>query len=149
MVLKIKMLILKLDKTVVYINLSDKMLYQKGSATLTPKANEVLGKIAKIVESRPDMEVMVEGHTDNTPIRSTTEDNWDLSVRRAVAVVKVLQNTYKVAPARLIASGRGEYLPIAPNTTEDGKSLNRRTRIIILPQLNQFYELLNPNNVPK
>ncbi|MCS7005895.1 MAG: OmpA family protein [Cytophagales bacterium] len=139
----------KVDKTVVYINLSDKMLYQTGSATLTPRAKEVLGKIAKIIESRPDIEVMVEGHTDNTPIRSTTEDNWDLSVKRSVAVVKVLQNDYKVTPSRLIAAGRGEYLPIAPNTTEEGKALNRRTRIILLPQLNQFYELLNPNNVPQ
>lgn len=139
----------KVDKTVVFINLSDKMLYQSGSSNLTPKANEVLGKIAKIIQSRPELEVMVEGYTDNLPIKNAClEDNWDLSVKRATSVVRVLQKTYAIDPKRLIASGRGEYNTLAPNTTEEGRSINRRTRIIILPKLDQFYDLLNPNKVP-
>lgn len=140
----------KVDKTVVFVNLSDKMLYQSGSATLTPRAQEVLGKIAQIVESRPDLEVMVEGYTDNVPIKNNcVEDNWDLSVKRATSVVRTLQTRYKVNPNRLIAAGRSEYNALASNDTEAGRATNRRTRIIILPKLDQFYDLLNPNNVPK
>jgi chemotaxis protein MotB len=140
----------KVDKTVVYINLSDKMLYQSGSATITPKAKEVLGKIAQIIESRPDLEVMVEGYTDNQPINtSCITDNWDLSVKRATSVVRTLQKDYKVDPNRLVAAGRGEYNALASNDTPEGRSTNRRTRIIILPKLDQFYDLLNPNQVPK
>jgi chemotaxis protein MotB len=140
----------KVDKTVVFVNLSDKMLYQTGSSTLTPRAHEVLGKIAKIVESRPDLEVMVEGYTDNVPIKNACmEDNWDLSVKRATSVVRVLQKNYNINPNRLIAAGRGEYNTLATNSTETGRSINRRTRIIILPKLDQFYDLLNPNKVPE
>ncbi len=140
---------IKVDKTVVFINLSDKMLYQSGSSTITPRANEVLGKIAKIIQSRPDLEVMVEGYTDNMPIRSSClEDNWDLSVKRATSVVRVLQKNYGIDPNRLIASGRGEYNILATNDTPEGRATNRRTRIIILPKLDQFYDLLNPNNIP-
>lgn len=140
----------KVDKTVVFVNLSDKMLFQSGSASLTPRAQEVLGKIAEIVKSRPDLEVMVEGYTDNVPIKNNCiEDNWDLSVKRSTSVVRVLQNAYKIDPNRLIAAGRGEYNALASNATPEGRSTNRRTRIIILPKLDQFYELLNPNNVPK
>jgi len=138
---------IKVDKTVVFVNLSDKMLYQSGSANLTPKANEVLGKIAKIIESRPDLEVMVEGYTDDRPINtSCMSDNWDLSVKRATSVVRVLQKNYGVNPDRLIAAGRGQYNVLASNNTPEGRAMNRRTRIIILPQLNQFYDLLNPAN---
>jgi len=141
---------IKVDKTVVFINLSDKMLYQSGSANLTPKANEILSKIAKIIESRPDLEVMVEGYTDNKPIsNSCITDNWDLSVKRATSVVRTLQKNYGVNPNRLIAAGRGEYNTMAPNDTEANRAINRRTRIIILPKLNQFYDLLDPNTVPK
>lgn len=141
---------IKVDKTVVMINLSDKMLYQSGSANLTPKANEVLGKIAKIIESRPDLEVMVEGYTDNVPIKNNCmEDNWDLSVKRSTAVVRLLQKSYNINPNRLIAAGRSEYNALAANDTPEGRSTNRRTRIIILPKLDQFYDLLNPNMVPK
>lgn len=140
---------IKVDKTVVFINLSDKMLYQSGSSNLTPKANEVLGKIAQIVASRPDLEVMVEGYTDNIPVRnSCMEDNWDLSVKRATSVVRVLQNTYGINPDKLIAAGRGQYNTLASNNTAEGRAINRRTRVIILPKLDQFYDLLNPNNVP-
>ncbi|MFT7606429.1 MAG: chemotaxis protein MotB [Saprospiraceae bacterium] len=139
----------KVDKTVVFINLSDKMLYQSGSANLTSKANEVLGKIAKIIESRPDFEVMVEGYTDNVPIsNSCVTDNWDLSVKRATSVVRVLQNTHNIDPNRLIAAGRGQYNTLAGNDTAEGRSTNRRTRIIILPKIDQFYDLLNPDKVP-
>lgn len=140
----------KVDKTVVFVNLSDKMLFSSGSANLTPKANEVLGKIAKIVESRPDLEVMVEGYTDSQPIKnSCIQDNWDLSVKRSTSVVRVLQTNYGIDPNRLIAAGRGEYNALESNETAEGRSINRRTRIIILPKLDQFYDLLNPNMVKK
>jgi len=141
---------IKVDKTVVFINLSDKMLYSSGSSTLTSKANMVLGKIAKIIESRPNLEVMVEGYTDNLPIRnSCMDDNWDLSVKRATSVVRVLQKQYNIDPNRLIAAGRGEYNTLASNDTYEGRQTNRRTRIIIMPKLNQFYDLLNPANAPQ
>ena len=141
---------INVDKTVVFINLSDKMLYESGSSKLTPRANEVLGKIAQIIESRPELEVMVEGYTDNVPVKSNClEDNWDLSVKRATSVVRVLQTTYGINPDKLIAAGRGEYNALSTNETAEGRTINRRTRIIILPKLNQFYDLLNPNNVAK
>ncbi|MEM7104795.1 MAG: OmpA family protein [Bacteroidota bacterium] len=137
------------DKTVVMINLSNKMLYKSGSANLTSRANEVLAKIAKIVESRPDVEVMVEGHTDNVPIKTSgIKDNWDLSVKRATSVVRALQDKHNIEPAKLVAAGRGEYMPIASNETVEGRATNRRTRIIIMPKLDQFYDLLNPDKVP-
>lgn len=140
----------QVDKTVVFINLSDKMLFQSGSASITPRANEVLGKIAKIIESRPDLEVMVEGYTDNVPINSDCyQDNWDLSVKRSTSVVRVLQNTFNIDPNRLIAAGRGEYNTLASNATAEGRATNRRTRIIIMPKLNEFYDLLNPELAPE
>lgn len=139
----------KVDKTVVFVNLSDKMLYQSGSANITPRAQEVLSKIAQIVQSRPELDVMVEGYTDNVPISTACiQDNWDLSVRRATSVVRVLQNTYGVNPDKLIAAGRGEYNTLVDNSTEANRSINRRTRIILLPRLGQFYDLLNPNSLP-
>lgn len=135
----------KVDKTVVFINLSDKMLFQSGSYLLTPRAGEVLAKIADIIKSKPDLDLMVEGYTDNVPIRtSCIEDNWDLSVRRASQVVKTLQKNYGVNPDKLIAAGRGEYNRLAENDTPDGKAMNRRTRVILLPKLGQFYDLLKP-----
>ncbi|MEP6646954.1 MAG: OmpA family protein [Saprospiraceae bacterium] len=141
---------INVDKTVVMINLSDKMLYQSGSANLTSRANDVLGKIATIINSRPDLEVMVEGYTDNVKIQNDCiKDNWDLSVKRATAVVRVLQTKYNIDPNRLIAAGRGEYNTLASNDSPDGRATNRRTRIIILPKLNQFYDLLDPDKVPK
>ncbi len=141
---------IKVDKTVVFINLSDKMLYQSGSSNLTPRAEEVLGKIATIIKAKPDVEVMVEGYTDNLPISNEcVRDNWDLSVRRSTAVIRVLQDKYKVDPNKLIAAGRGEYNTLASNDTEEGRAKNRRTRIIILPKIDQFYDLLNPANAVK
>jgi chemotaxis protein MotB len=140
----------KVDKTVVFVNLSDKMLYQSGKAVITPQANVVLGKIAQIVKSRPELEVMVEGYTDNVPIKNACmDDNWDLSVKRATSVVRALQWSHGVDPNRLVAAGRGQYNILASNDTEAGRAINRRTRIILLPKLDQFYDLLNPNNVPK
>ncbi|WMX16291.1 MULTISPECIES: OmpA family protein [unclassified Aureispira] len=140
----------KVDKTVVFINLSDKMLYNSGSYKLTPKASEVLGKIAKIVESKPNFEVMVEGYTDNDPIsKECIEDNWDLSVKRSTSVVRELQMKYNINPDRLIAAGRGEHNTLVPNDSPENKAINRRTRIIILPKLDQFYDLLSPSSMPK
>ena len=132
------------------MNISDKMLFQSGSSYINPKAKTVLGKIAEIIKSRPELEVMVEGYTDNVPIRSSCiEDNWDLSVKRATSVVRVLQKDYNIDPNRLIAAGRGEYNTLTTNDTQEGRATNRRTRIIILPKLDQFYDLLNPDKVPK
>jgi len=137
---------IKVDKTVVYINLSDKMMYNSGSYTITDRAKQVLGKIAAIVASRPEVDVMVEGYTDNNPIHTTCiDDNWDLSVKRATSVVRVLQKDYNVDPNKLIAAGRGEYNTLVPNDNPDDMQTNRRTRIIILPRLNQFYDLLDPS----
>jgi chemotaxis protein MotB len=138
----------EVDKTVVMINLSDKMLYQSGSSNLTPRATEVLGKIAQIINERPELEVMVEGYTDNVPINTgCLKDNWDLSVKRATSVVRVLQTKYNIDPNRMIAAGRGEYNILASNSTAEGRATNRRTRIIIMPKLNQFYDLLDPKLV--
>lgn len=141
---------IKVDKTVVYINLSDKMLYTSGSSTITEKADGVLGKIAAIVKARPEVEVMVEGYTDNIPIsNSCLTDNWDLSVKRATSVVRALQTQHNIDPNRLIAAGRGQYNTLASNDTFEGRATNRRTRIIILPKLDQFYDLLDPSQVPE
>ncbi|NND32422.1 MAG: OmpA family protein [Saprospiraceae bacterium] len=140
----------KVDKTVVFINLSDKMLYRSGSAEISDRANEVLGKIATIIESRPDVEVLVEGYTDNVPIQNQCmQDNWDLSVKRATSVVRALQENHDIDPNRLIAAGRGEWNTLATNDTEEGRSINRRTRIVIMPKLDQFYDLLNPKMAAK
>src|ERR1043165_6167447 len=125
---------IKVDKTVVFINLSDKMLYTSGSYTLTKRAKEVLGKIATLVKSRPEVDVMVEGYTDNKAIsNSCVTDNWDLSVKRSTSVIRVLQKDYQIDPNKLIAAGRGEYNALAANDTEEGRATNRRTRIIIMP----------------
>ena len=138
----------KVDKTVVFINLSDKMLFESGSYQLTPRANEVLEKIATIANSKPDLELLVEGYTDNVRIaNSCMEDNWDLSVKRSTSVVRKLQKDFGVNPNKLIAAGRGEYNALADNSTDVGRSINRRTRIILMPKLNQFYDLLKPMDV--
>lgn len=136
---------IKVDKGVVYIDISDKMLFKSGSYDITDRAKEVLGKVAMVLKNQPDIEFMVEGHTDNVPYSGgVLIDNWDLSVKRATSVVRVLQKQYGLEPARMAAAGRGEYKPIADNSTAEGKSANRRTRIVILPQLDQFFKLLEP-----
>ncbi|WP_432708906.1 OmpA/MotB family protein [Pedobacter sp.] len=133
----------KIDKGVIYIDISDKLLFETGRYKITERAREVLGKVAKVLLKQPDIEFMVEGHTDAVPYhQGVLLDNWDLSVKRATAVVRVLQDEYGIPPARITAAGRGEYVPVAPNDTEYGRSLNRRTRIVILPQLDQFFKLL-------
>ena len=138
---------IKVDKGVVYIDISDKLLFESGNYEVRPKAREVLGKVAQVLNNQPDIEFMVEGHTDNVPYRSgPLLDNWDLSVKRATSVIRILQNEYGVPPARMTAAGRGEYVPLMPNDTAGGKATNRRTRIVILPQLDQFFKLLeNPD----
>lgn len=131
------------EKTVVYINISDKLLFKSGSATISKRANEVLGKVAKVIAAQPTLEVMVEGYTDNKPISTAgIKDNWDLSVKRATSVVRVLQNDFEIAPERLVAAGRSEYKPVASNDTVEGRQKNRRTRIVLIPQLDQFFDLL-------
>lgn len=137
---------IKVDKTVVMVNISDKMLFSSGSFRLSSRANEVLGKIAQIIQSRPDLEVMIEGYTDNVSINTEClTDNWDLSTKRATSVVRALQGTFKIDPNRLIAAGRGEYNVLTSNDTPEGRATNRRTRIILMPKLDQFYDLLNPD----
>jgi chemotaxis protein MotB len=136
---------IKVDKGVVYIDISDKLLFKSGKYEVTPQAKEVLGKVAAVLKNQPDMEFMVEGHTDNVPYHSAVLlDNWDLSVKRATAIIRILQNEYGIEPAKMAASGRGEYNPITDNTTPQNRAVNRRTRIVILPQLDQFFKLLEP-----
>lgn len=133
----------KVLKGVVYISLADNMLYRSGSYEISDKAMETLSKIAKIIKDYKDYDVMVEGNTDNVPInRTNIRNNWDLSALRASSVVQVLQNKFGIDPARLSAAGRGEYRPIADNTTESGRQRNRRTEIIITPNLDQFMDLI-------
>lgn len=134
---------INIEKTVVYISIADKLLFKSGSAVVSEKAKVVLGKVATVVSSRPDMEVQVEGYTDNVSISTNCmKDNWDLSVARATAVVRVLQNDFDINPNRLIAAGRSEYVTLASNDTAEGRSINRRTRIVILPKLEEFFEIL-------
>ena len=134
---------IKVDKGVVYVDISDKLLFASGKYAVTQRAQEVLGKVATVLKAQPDIEFMVEGHTDNVPFRhGDLLDNWDLSVKRATAVVRILQNKYGLEPAHIAAAGRSEYVPVASNATADGRALNRRTRIVILPQLDQFFKLL-------
>lgn len=132
---------------VVYISLSDKMLFKSGSAKIQVQAETVLGKIAKVVNDHNDLEILVEGHTDNVPIKTDClDDNWDLSVMRATAVVRMLQSKFNVAPERMTAGGRSEYVPKASNETAENRSINRRTEIIILPKLDQFFQLVAPQD---
>jgi len=137
---------IKVDKGVVYIDISDKLLFKSGSYDVNERASEVLGKVALVLKNQPDIEFMVEGHTDNVAYKgnSLLQDNWDLSVKRATAVVRLLQNKYGLDPAHITAAGRSEYVPVADNSTAEGKAANRRTRIVILPQLDQFFKLLEP-----
>jgi chemotaxis protein MotB len=135
---------INVDKGVVYVSISDKLLFKSGSFTVNNAAKEVLGKVAKVINDKPELEFMVEGHTDNVPIKvEGTQDNWDLSVRRATAIVRILQKDFGIAPKRMTAAGRGEYIPVADNDSSAGRAKNRRTRIVVLPKLDQFYDLIN------
>ncbi len=131
------------EKGVVYVSISDKLLFGAGSNTVTSEAKGVLAKVAKVLNDRPDIDFLVEGHTDNQPIeKSNYKDNWDLSVLRATAVARVLQNDFKIDPKRITAGGRSFYAPIADNSSAGGRAKNRRTRIVILPKLDQFFGII-------
>ncbi|RMG67094.1 MAG: flagellar motor protein MotB [Bacteroidetes bacterium] len=130
----------------VYVSLSDQLLFQSGSANVNQKGREALLKVADVLKKNPDIQVRIEGHTDNVPIQTSRfQDNWDLSVIRATSVVRILVWSGGVAPERLIPSGRSQYFPVADNGTKDGKAQNRRTEIILTPDLGELFELLNQN----
>lgn len=134
---------ISVEKGVVFVSISDKLLFTSGSYNVTNKAKEVLGKVAKVVNNKPDFEFMVEGHTDNVPYRSgVLLDNWDLSSKRATSVVRILQNDFGVDPARMTAAGRSYYVPLMGNDTAADRAKNRRTRIVVLPKLDQFYSMI-------
>ena len=131
------------EKTVVFISISDKLLFKSGSYNVTDGAYTVLEKIAKVINDQPQMEVMIEGHTDTTPIkRDIIQDNWDLSALRATSITRILQYKFGVKPNRLIAAARSQYIPLVSNDTPENRAKNRRTKIIIMPKLNQFFDLL-------
>ena len=134
---------INVEKGVVFISISDKLLFNSGSYYVSDRAKEVLGKVAQVVLDKPEIEFMVEGHTDNVPIQNEVlQDNWDLSVKRATSVVRVLQEDFNVPPQRMTAAGRSYYIPLMDNETAEGRAKNRRTRIVVLPKLDQFYDLI-------
>ena len=134
---------ISVEKGVVFVSISDKLLFTSGSYNITNKAKDVLGKVAKVVNNKPDFEFMVEGHTDSVPYRSgVLLDNWDLSAKRATSVVRILQNDFGVDPARMTAAGRSYYVPLMGNDTAADRAKNRRTRIVVLPKLDQFYSMI-------
>ncbi len=133
-----------IDKTVVMISISDKLLFNSGSYKVSGKADTILKKIADVINSEPSMEVMVEGHTDSKTISTQMfQDNWDLSVKRATSIVRKLQNKFGVDPSKLIAAGRSSYVPLVDNDSKESRSKNRRTRIVIIPNLDKFFALLD------
>ncbi|WP_396217307.1 flagellar motor protein MotB [Flavobacterium sp.] len=134
---------INVEKGVVMISIADNLLFKSGSFEVNAKAKNVLAKVAKVINSKPDFECMVEGHTDNVPFKSAVLlDNWDLSVKRSTAIVRVLHNDLGVNPKQLIPAGRSSYVPLVANNTPANKAKNRRTRIIIMPKIDQFYEML-------
>lgn len=138
---------IEVKKGVVYISISDKLLFKSGSAEINARAETVLGKIARVLNDHDELEILVEGHTDNVPISTACmNDNWDLSVKRATSVVRTLQVKHGIAPERMTAGGRSEYIPKESNKTPEGRQANRRTEIIILPELDQFFQLLDPTS---
>lgn len=136
-----------IDETVVMITVSDKLLFNSGSARVNPKANNLLSRLAAVINSEPALEVMVEGHTDSQTVKpgAYIKDNWELSVERSTAVIRKLQDDYGVDPAKLIAAGRSSFHPLTENDTKEGRAINRRTRIVILPNLDKFLALLSAN----
>jgi len=133
---------INVEKGVVFISIADKLLFQSGSYNVTSKAKDILAKVAKVVNSKPDFECMVEGHTDNVPYRKEPLlDNWDLSVKRSTSIIRVLQEL-GVNPAQLIAAGRADYVPLVSNDTAENRATNRRTRIVVLPKIDQFYDMV-------
>ncbi|MFD2573487.1 flagellar motor protein MotB [Spirosoma soli] len=140
----------EVKKGVVYVSISDKLLFKSGSYDITPRAETVLGKVAKVVNDHKELDILVEGHTDIVPISTASiKDNWDLSALRATSVVRTLQSKFGVAPERMTAGGRSEYIPKDDNTTSTGRQQNRRTEIIITPKLDQFFNLLSNGQAGK
>ena len=135
---------INVEKGVVFISIADKLLFKSGSYVVSDKAKEVLAKVAKVVNDKPTFECMVEGHTDNIPFTGNAVllDNWDLSVKRSTAIVRVLVKELNVNPKQLIAAGRGEFIPLVENTTAENRATNRRTRIVVLPKIDEFYEMI-------
>ncbi|AWM14871.1 OmpA family protein [Flavobacterium sp. NRK F10] len=134
---------IKVEKGVVMISIADNLLFKSGSYEVSDKAKGVLGKVAKVINSKPDFECMIEGHTDNVPIKNAVLlDNWDLSVKRATSIVRVLQNDFSVDPKQLIPAGRSFYIPLVDNDTPANRAKNRRTRVIIMPKIDQFYDMI-------
>ena len=130
----------------VYVSMSDKLLFKSGSATVETKGSEAIKLLAEVLNKNADIDILVEGHTDNIPIKTALyRDNWDLSVARSISIVRILTDDYKIAPLRLTASGKGEFTPRAPNTTAEGRALNRRTEIILSPKLDEIMQLLKVN----
>ncbi|QJD78224.1 OmpA/MotB family protein [Spirosoma rhododendri] len=140
----------EVKKGVVYVSISDKLLFRSGSYDITPRAETVLGKVAKVVNDHKDLDILVEGHTDIVPISTAAiKDNWDLSALRATSVVRTLQTKFGVQPSRMTAGGRSEYAPKDDNTNSAGRQQNRRTEIIITPKLDQFFNLLSNGQAGK
>tara|TARA_R110000868_G_scaffold126481_7_gene333603 strand:- start:7420 stop:7935 length:516 start_codon:yes stop_codon:yes gene_type:complete len=136
---------IEVKKGIVYVSISDKMLFRSGSYEISNRPEEVIGKIAKIVNDHKELDILVEGHTDTVPIANECMlDNWDLSVKRATSIVRLMQSKFNVQPQRMTVGGRSEYLPKTTNETSEGRAKNRRTEIVILPKLDQFFELLEP-----
>jgi chemotaxis protein MotB len=135
---------INVEKGVVFISIADKLLFKSGSYEVSDKAKGVLAKVAKVINDKPDFECMVEGHTDNVPFTGSgiLLDNWDLSVKRSTSIVRVLTSQLGVKPSQLIAAGRSSYVPLVDNTTAENKARNRRTRIVVLPKIDQFYEMV-------
>ncbi|GEM54016.1 flagellar motor protein MotB [Flavobacterium branchiophilum NBRC 15030 = ATCC 35035] len=132
------------EKGVVFISISDKLMFKSGSYNVSDRAKEILGKVAKVINDKPTFECMVEGHTDNVPFSGNALllDNWDLSVKRSTAIIRVLTKDLKVNPAQLIAAGRSEFIPLKANDTAENRSINRRTRIVVLPKIDEFYDMI-------
>jgi chemotaxis protein MotB len=135
---------INVEKGVVFISISDKLLFKTGSYVVSDRAKGVLAKVAKVVNDKPDFECMVEGHTDNIPLtgNGVLLDNWDLSVKRSTSIIRVLTDELNVNPAQLIAAGRSSYVPLVDNDTAENRARNRRTRIVVLPKIDQFYDII-------
>jgi chemotaxis protein MotB len=135
---------INVEKGVVFISIADKLLFKTGSYVVSDQAKAVLAKVAKVVNDKPDFECMVEGHTDNVPLTGNgiLLDNWDLSVKRSTSIIRVLTDELKVNPAQLIAAGRSSYIPLVANDSAENRARNRRTRIVVLPKIDQFYDMI-------
>lgn len=132
----------------VYVSLQENLLFPSGSAVVNPKGKEALGKLAAVLNLNPEITVDIEGHTNSIPIHAKYQDNWDLSLARSASIVRILTTDYRVDPTRVIASGHSQYDPVQPNSTSEGRALNRRTDIILSPKLDELYRLLQTPDTP-